>query len=94
MALDKTIYIGPFIHCESLTELDIVVNGKIGVGEDGKIAFVLRDADSREAPTPDGWEKAKIVKTEDNGFFFPGFIGISKWLSNDMARLTFANRGS
>ncbi|KAK5128296.1 hypothetical protein LTR85_002963 [Meristemomyces frigidus] len=74
MALEKTIYIGPFIHCETLTELDIAVHGMIGVGEDGKIAFVVRDVEGGQLSAPDGWETAKIVQTPDHGFFFPGFI--------------------
>ena len=75
MAAEKTVYVGTFVHSESLTKLEIAVDGKIGVGEDGKIAFVLRDAASSQVP--EGWEHAKVVKTEDHGFFFPGFIGMS-----------------
>ena len=74
-SLEKTIYIGPFIHCESLTELDICPNGMIGVDEDGKIAFVLRSIKGRRFPDGEGWEQAKIVRVQDHGFFFPGFIG-------------------
>ena len=74
MAIEKTVYIGTFIHSESLTSLEIAVDGKIGVGEDGKIAFVLRDATSSQVP--DGWEHAKVFKTQQNAFFFPGFIGL------------------
>lgn len=76
MALERTIYIGPFIHSESLTELDICVNGMIGVNEDGKIAFIRRDSKGRQLPIEEGWEQAKVVRTQDYGFFFPGFIGM------------------
>jgi guanine deaminase len=75
MSLEKTIYIGTFIHCESLTELDIVPNGMIGVDEEGKIAFVLRSFKGRTIPDGEGWENAKIVRIQDHGFYFPGFIG-------------------
>lgn len=75
MALEKTIYIGPFIQCETLTELDVVPNGMIGVNEQGKIAFVLRTVKGRQMPAGEGWEDAKIVRIQDHGFFFPGFIG-------------------
>ncbi|KAK4956476.1 hypothetical protein LTR10_006001 [Elasticomyces elasticus] len=74
MALNKTVYVGPFIHCESLNQLDICTNGMIGVGEDGKIAFVSRDMKGRQLPAQEGWEHAKIVYTRQYGFFFPGFI--------------------
>ncbi|KAF2724592.1 guanine deaminase [Polychaeton citri CBS 116435] len=74
MALDKTIYIGAFVHCATLTELEICTGGSIGVGDDGKIAFVIKDRNSESLPA--GWEAAREVKIKDHGFFFPGFIGI------------------
>jgi guanine deaminase len=74
MALEKTLYMGPFIHCESLTELDVCPHGVIGVGEDGKIAFIRRDMKGRQLPIEEGWEQAKVVRISDYGFFFPGFI--------------------
>lgn len=76
MALEKTIYNGAFVHCESLTELEICTNGMIGVDEHGKISFVLRDLRGRKMPSGEGWEQAKVVRIQDHGFFFPGFIGI------------------
>lgn len=75
MALQKTIYIGTFIQCETLTELDIIPNGMVGVDEHGKIAFVLRSFKGRRYPDGEGWEEAKIIRIQDHGFFFPGFIG-------------------
>ena len=75
MALEKTIYIGPFVHCESLTELDVCPNCMIGVDEDFKIAFILTSMKGRMIPYDGQWEKAKIVRIQDHGFFFPGFIG-------------------
>lgn len=75
-ALHKTIYIGPFVHCATLTELDVCPNGTIGVNEDGKIAFILRDRQERQVPQGQGWKEAKIVRIQDHGFFFPGFIGL------------------
>ena len=79
MALDKTIYVGPFVHCETLTELDVCPNGMIGVDERGKIAFILRSMKGRRIPSDEGWEQAKIVRIQDHGFFFPGFIGKRRW---------------
>jgi len=88
MALEKTIYIGPLIQSDSLTELEICTNGMIGVDEDGKIAYVLRDMKGRQLPSQEGWENAKTVYTERYGFFFPGFIGIlhrdSRWISQSL----------
>lgn len=75
MASGKTLYVGPFAHCKNLTELDICSNGMIGVGEDGKIAFVQRDVADSQSSAPEGWEQAKVVRLSGHGFFFPGFIG-------------------
>ncbi|KAI5360569.1 Putative metal-dependent hydrolase, composite domain superfamily, guanine deaminase [Septoria linicola] len=74
MALEKTLYIGPFIHCQDLTTLDICQNGMIGVDEDGKIAFISRSEEAQEVSKQDGWGDAKVVKIDGTGFFFPGFI--------------------
>lgn len=76
---ERTLYIGTFVHCASLTELDVCVNGVIGVDESGKIAFISRDSEEEgeQTPTPEGWEQAKTVRINGSGqgFFFPGFIG-------------------
>ncbi|KAH9844811.1 Amidohydrolase family [Teratosphaeria destructans] len=74
MDLEKIIYIGPFIHCKSLSELDICPNGAIGVDEYGKIAFISRDHKDDQLSEEGEWKKAKLIKTPENGFFFPGFI--------------------
>lgn len=76
MALEKTLYIGPFVHCDSLTELDICPKGMIGVDESGKIAFVIRSIKGQQIPIEEGWEEAKTVRINGPGFFFPGFIGM------------------
>ncbi|EKG20724.1 Amidohydrolase 1 [Macrophomina phaseolina MS6] len=72
----KTIYVGAFVHCKSLEELDICEKGAIGVDEQGKIVFIERGADDVESITKrhTGWERAAIISIKDNGFFFPGFI--------------------
>ena len=75
MSLEKTIYIGPFVQCDTLTELDVCPNGMIGVDENGRVAFILRSMKGRHMPYGEGWEEAKIVRVQDYGFFFPGFIG-------------------
>ena len=89
MTLEKTIYIGTFIQCDTLTELDIIPNGMIGVNEQGKIAFVLRSYKGRRYPDGEGWEEAKIVRIQDHGFFFPGFIGQSHKSDHRVSQLTF-----
>jgi len=71
MAL-KTVYVGPIIQCKSLTELDINLNGCIGVDENGKISFVEREHVDRSDPE---WSEAEVVHLGKNEFLFPGFIG-------------------
>ncbi|OCK92684.1 guanine deaminase [Cenococcum geophilum 1.58] len=73
-SLEKTIYVGAFVHSKSLQELEICQMGAIGVDENGTIAFVERYVTDEAPRKKDGWESAKIVKVGENGFFFPGFI--------------------
>ncbi|KAB2579979.1 putative guanine deaminase protein [Lasiodiplodia theobromae] len=74
--LGKTIYLGAFVHCKSLQELDICEKGAIGVDERGKIAFIERGAEDLDLifKQHHGWTAAKVVRVKDKGFFFPGFI--------------------
>ena len=76
---EKTIYLGAFAHCTSLQQVEICAAGAIGVDSNGKIAFIDRDIGEIPAyelrERKDGWEKAKVVQIQDQGFFFPGFIG-------------------
>ncbi|OCK73284.1 guanine deaminase [Lepidopterella palustris CBS 459.81] len=75
LSLKKTIYLGPFVHSQSLAELEICTQGAIGVDEKGTIAFVERDVTEAIAVAKhEGWESAELVRVQDNGFFFPGFI--------------------
>jgi guanine deaminase len=78
---EKTIYLGAFAHCTSLQEVEICEIGAIGVDSNGKIAFIERDIGDIPAyelrERKEGWEKAKVVQIQDQGFFFPGFIGKS-----------------
>lgn len=78
-SVGKTIYLGPFAHCVSLTDLEICAEGVIGVDEEGVIRFVEREVGLAQVQEKHvDWKDAKVVRVED-GFFFPGFIG--KWPS-------------
>lgn len=72
-SLQKTIYVGAFVHSKTLQELEHCQNGAIGVDEKGVIAFV--EQETEDVLSKPGWESAKIVKIPGSGFFFPGFIG-------------------
>ncbi len=75
-ALNRTIYAGRFIHSTSLDHTDICNDGAIGVDEVGKIAFIERKSvDVRFLAEKHGWSDVSIIRAQDDGFFFPGFIG-------------------
>lgn len=76
--ISRTIYTGPFVHCVSLSKLEICEKAAIGVDENGIIAFIekttegggVADIKSRQ----EGWSDAQVVSIEGVGFYFPGFI--------------------
>jgi guanine deaminase len=77
--ISKSIYIGPFVHSKSLSELEIQEHGAIGVDEDGIIRFVERNLQDGSLSNliqqkGDDWTDAQIVEINGSGFFFPGFI--------------------
>ncbi|KAJ4993974.1 guanine deaminase [Stagonosporopsis vannaccii] len=72
--IQRTIYLGTFVHSRSLTELEICENGAIGVDENGTIAFVEKELDLESVQTKHSWQDAVPVRLSGNSFFFPGFI--------------------
>ncbi|KAK7558011.1 hypothetical protein IWX92DRAFT_302675 [Phyllosticta citricarpa] len=74
--VQKTVYVGTFVQSKSLQELDICEKGAVGVDENGRIAFTARSVDHLETVLKEheGWSGAKVIKGQENGFFFPGFI--------------------
>lgn len=76
-SIPKTIYLGTFIHCVTLSALEIGEKGAIGVNEKGIIEFVERNVSLQNVrERHEGWADAKVVELRGNGFFFPGFIGM------------------
>ncbi|EAT84500.2 hypothetical protein SNOG_08224 [Parastagonospora nodorum SN15] len=75
--IQKTIYLGTFVHSKSLTELDIYEHAAIGVDENGIISFIEKDianVQDIKSQKPE-WKNAKtIIPKYKNSFFFPGFI--------------------
>jgi guanine deaminase len=87
----KAIYVGTFIHCKTLGELQIFHNAILCVDESGKIIRIEEDQDgiylAQLTRTP-GWEKCTVVKAKEGQFFFPGFIGeVSRSPSSEPANL-------
>lgn len=76
-SVPNTIYLGAFVHSISLSELEICDKGAIGVDSNGVIQFVERDIELAQVQEKHAeWKDAKVVKVGENGFFFPGFIGM------------------
>lgn len=72
----RSLFVGTFVHCKGLQELDICLRGAIGVDEQGKIAFIERDIDDIKTITQaHGWEGSDITTARSSQFFFPGFVG-------------------
>lgn len=82
--VEKTVYLGTFAHSKSLKELEIAHDAAIFVDESGKIVAVERGvADEAAAKSffPKlNWSESQekpiqILKSKEEQFFFPGFIG-------------------
>lgn len=78
--VQRTVYVGRFIHCKSLDELETL--SLVAVDEFGKIVAVDGQVEKNAiSSTVDrlGWEiKTTFVhKAADRQFYFPGFIGDS-----------------
>jgi guanine deaminase len=74
--IEKTIFLGTFVHSKSLTELEICEKGAIGVDENGVMQFIEKDAtsvDEVKSKHP-SWSTALTSQLPANAFFFPGFI--------------------
>ncbi|KAF2760983.1 guanine deaminase [Pseudovirgaria hyperparasitica] len=77
-----TVYIGSFVHCRSVTELEIENDGAIGVDKSGVIRFVLRGAGGnaenikKTLEFKEAFEHGHVefVIVKKGGWFFPGFI--------------------
>lgn len=77
IAISKTVFLGTFIHCKGLNELDICEHGAIGVDEQGVIRFVDRSGQHVDALLQaHRWpaETCSIVRTGPCQFLFPGFV--------------------
>lgn len=82
--VEKTVYLGTFAHSKSLKELEIAHDAAIFVDESGKIVAVERgvadEAAAKSFFTKLNWTESQekpiqIVKSKEEQFFFPGFIG-------------------
>ena len=82
--LQRTVYVGTFLHSASLELVEVRENTAIGVDEDGIIAFVWEFDTENEQGLRDyvqlhGWADYQIHRAPRSNvsFWFPGFIGMS-----------------
>lgn len=78
----KTLFLGSFVHCKSLGELEFLHDSAVCVDEKGIIVAFEKGCDQKkveETVYPKlGWTAGEVtVRTSQPGqFFFPGFIGL------------------
>lgn len=79
------VFVGSFIHCKSLEELDILHDAAVFVDEKGQIKAVVKDikepqddAALKATFTELGWNESEVsvMRAKKGQFFFPGFIGM------------------
>jgi hypothetical protein len=87
MMMKKTIYFGRFISTPTPAELLIRSGAVLVVGsEDGGGSGVIEDVDwevksAEEARGKFSGADDVVTGDEEEGFFFPGFIGMYGWLA-------------
>jgi guanine deaminase len=75
------VYLGTFIHCKSLTEIEILHDAAVFVNEQGKIVAIERDIKDVDAALSHaaklGWDTQEVIARAcgREQFYFPGFIG-------------------
>ncbi|KAK4134743.1 guanine deaminase [Trichocladium antarcticum] len=80
MALKNQLFLGSFVHCKALDELEYLHNAAICVDQSGTIVAVETECDAvkaKETVFPRlGWGDAEVevVAAKEGQFFFPGFI--------------------
>ena len=87
-ATPRSLFLGSFIHSQSLEELEFLHDTAVCVDENGIIVMIESKCDQNKAEEvlfPKlGWTKGEVtVKAARPGqFFFPGFIGPSSTYSS------------
>lgn len=82
------VYLGTFIHCKSLAEIEILHDAAVFVNEQGKIVAIEKDIKDVDAALLHAakldWDTQEVVARAcgREQFFFPGFIGISSTVIN------------
>lgn len=73
----RTVYVGTFIHCASLGELQVLENAAVTVDDEtGKILVVECPVGAEMLEMWAGEPGTRVVKAGEGQFFFPGFVGM------------------
>ena len=78
------VYIGTFVHCKTLTEIEILHDAAVFIDEQGKIVAIEKDIEDVDAALSGasklGWDTQDVIVRAcgKEQFFFPGFIGMVK----------------
>lgn len=87
--IQRTIYVGTFIHSASLTELEVLEDAAVSVDDGtGKILAVEKAVTEGMVKLWEGEVGTKIVRAGEGQFFFPGFIGMISFLHIGIRILT------
>lgn len=85
----KSLFVGTFIHCKTLDELEYWHNTAVFVDQKGTIVAIEKDCDQQQAEQTIlpklGWTTRDISVhiAKEHQFFFPGFIGSSFLFSEE-----------
>lgn len=77
--MTRRVFVGSIVTSKSITELQVIEHGILGVDASGVIAFVedlgKRATDAAAYLQTRGWEQdTEVVQLEDGSFVCPGFI--------------------
>jgi hypothetical protein len=78
----RTLFLGSFVHCKNLDELETWHNAAVFVDERGVIVSIEKDTDLQHAKNTlvprIGWVEGEytVRQAKKGEFFFPGFIGM------------------
>lgn len=82
MSKKPAVYLGTFIHCKSLEEVEILHDAAIFVDQEGKIVGIEKGIKDVEEALKFayklGWETEDVIARAcgREQFFFPGFVGM------------------
>lgn len=90
----ETVFVGSIVHAKSLTELEVLENGILGLIAEGKIAFLqsvegnrgdVSDEVLRNASQTHGFDFSAVRRLKTSQFLLPGLVSIDWGSCTDTA---------